>query len=143
MKCTVIIDPKRDEEVIVYAHRRSRLTESIQSLAADDAAELIGYNDREARRLSPDEIYCFTVEDERVYAVCETERLRIKSRLYQLEETLSDAFVRINQSCIVSIGKISRFDASLSGTLRVTLKNGFTDFVSRRQLKQVKERLGL
>ncbi|MBR2405676.1 MAG: LytTR family transcriptional regulator DNA-binding domain-containing protein [Clostridia bacterium] len=143
MKCTIVIDPKREEEVIVHAHCHSRFTEAIKALADDEAAELVGYNEREGRRLSPDEIYCFTVENERVYAVCENEKLRMKQRLYQLEETLSHAFVRINQSCMVNLGKISRFDTAISGTLRVTLKNGFTDFVSRRQLKQVKERLGL
>ena len=52
-------------------------------------------------------------------------------------------FVKLNQSCIVNIKKIECFDASLGGALKVTLKNGYRDYVSRRQLKAVKERLGL
>lgn len=143
MKCTVIIDPDHDEEVIVYAHRSSRFTEAVRALATEEDTELIGYTEREGRRLSPNEVDCFVVEDECVYAICENERLRIKQRLYQLEEQLSDTFVRINQSCLVNLRRISRFDTSFSGSLRVTLKNGYTDFVSRRQVKYVKERLGL
>ena len=44
---------------------------------------------------------------------------------------------------LINIDKIKRFDASLSGFLLVTLKNGYSDYVSRRNLKNVKERLGL
>ena len=52
-------------------------------------------------------------------------------------------FVKINQSCIVNVNKIERFDTSVSGTLKVSLKNGYTDYVSRRQLKPIKERIGI
>ena len=57
--------------------------------------------------------------------------------------TLGTDFIKINQSCIANIRQIQRFDTSFSGTLRVIFKNGYTDYVSRRQLKAVKERLGL
>ena len=88
-------------------------------------------------------MYCFSVEDNRVYAVTEKEKLQLKIRLYQVEEMADKGFVKINQSCVANIRHIKRFDASVSGTLRVVFKNGYTDYVSRRQLKTVKERLGL
>ena len=71
------------------------------------------------------------------------EKYLIKQRIYVLEEMYNNTFIKINQSCLINIDKIKRFDASLSGFLLVTLKNGYSDYVSRRNLKNVKERLGL
>ncbi|MBQ7800187.1 MAG: LytTR family transcriptional regulator [Oscillospiraceae bacterium] len=142
MKCTVVIDKKREQEVVIYAHKRTELINRIEALAAEET-ELVGYNDREAVLMRFDEVFCFCSEDNRVFALCQNERLRLKERLYKIEESLPSDFVRINQSCIANIKKIARFDTSISGTLRVVFKNGYTDYVSRRQLKNVKERLGL
>lgn len=142
MKCTVVIDKKREQEVVIYAHERTELINRIEALAAEET-ELVGYSDREAVLISFDEVFCFCSEDNRVFALCQNERLRLKERLYKIEEALPCDFVRINQSCIANIKKIARFDTSISGTLRVIFKNGYTDYVSRRQLKNVKERLGL
>ena len=67
-----------------------------------------------------------------------------KKRLYKIEEMLEDDdFIKINQSCIVNIKMIESFDASIGGALMIKLKNGYRDYISRRQIKAVKERLGL
>lgn len=144
MNFRLFIDKNREEEVVVYAHERSELTDAIEKLTlGTEAAELIGYTGKEAVRLSPDDVFCFTLENGRLYAVTEKERLQLRQRLYQIEEVLPRSFVKINQSCIANINKIERFDASISGTMTVIFKNSHRDFVSRRSLKHVKERLGL
>ena len=143
MKCKTVIDKSREEEVIIYAHERNETVEAIEKLILRSGFELIGYSGKSAVKLEWSEVYCFTVEENRVYAVTETEKLQLKHRLYQVEEFADEGFVKINQSCVANIRHIKRFDASISGTLRVVFKNGYTDYVSRRQLKTVKERLGL
>lgn len=144
MKYTIIIDKNREEEVIIYAKEKSALTDEIQRLVSDNNIELIGYDKNgEGVKLTADEVYCFTVEDNRIFAITEKDKLRIKNRLYQLEEILPEYFVKINQSCVANIRKIARFDTSVSGTLLIKFKNGYKDYVSRRQMKAVKERLGL
>lgn len=143
MKCKTIIDKNREEEVIIYAHERNETVESIERIVSSTQLELIGYSGKSAVKLEWSEVYCFSVEDNRVYAVTEKEKLQLKLRLYQVEEMADKGFVKINQSCVANIKHIKRFDASVSGTLRVVFKNGYTDYVSRRQLKTVKERLGL
>lgn len=143
MKCQTIIDKSREEEVIIYVHEKSELSEEIESLVLGTSTELIGYSDKLAIKINLSEIFCIVVEDSKVYVMTENEKLRMKQRLYVLEEMLGNDFVKINQSCIVNIRKIERFDASFAGALSVTLKNGHKDYVSRRQLKTVKERVGL
>lgn len=143
MKCRIFIDKEHEEEILIYAHEKTKLVENIEKLVSDDVFDLIGYKDREAVRLNTNDVVCFIAEDNKVYALTENEKLNIKLRLYQIEEKLSENFVRINQSCIANINKIDRFDASFSGTLVVKFKNGYRDFVSRRQVKNIKERFGL
>ena len=143
MKLRIVIDPNRDEEIIIYAHEKSHLVCEIGELVKNHSVDLIGYTENETVKLDLNDVYCFYTEDNKVFALMENEKYRLKSRLYQLEENLSDNFVKINQSCIANIKKIDRFKATVGGSLTVVFKNGYVDFVSRRNLKNVKERLGL
>ena len=143
MKCKTVVDKIREEEVVIYVRQSSQLSADIENYVRARSEELFGFDDKNAVKLNRSEIFCFTVENDRVYAYTEKERFLIKRRLYEVEETLDGGFVKINQSCIVNVEKILRFDASFSGTLSVTLKNGYKDYVSRRQIKKVKERIGI
>ena len=143
MKFRLIIDKNRDEEILVYAHQKTPLVESLERLVLQEEFRLIGYIDREAVKLDFEKICRFTVEENRVYAETVDEKYRLKYRLCEIEEKAPASFVKINQSCLANIGLMERFDASVSGSLLVKFKNGSTDYVSRRQLKTVKERIGL
>ena len=143
MKCEIIIDPACEEKTIIYARENSRQIEAIKQLVEESGTELVGYGEKGIKVLNPADIYCVTVLDNKVFAICETERFVLKQRLYAIEEQLRSTFVKINQSCLANLKKVERFDASISGTLMLRFRNGYTDYVSRRQLKQIKERLGI
>ncbi len=144
MKYTLHIDPDREEEVIIYARARTSEVDALIGYIDRMDTELLGYGDGgQILPLRPGEVCCFTVEEGRVYALTAEEKLAVRLPLYALEETLGKSFVRINQSCLGNIRKISRFDASIGGSLMVTFENGYRDYVSRRQLKTVKERMGI
>lgn len=143
MKCEITIDQNAEEKVVIYAKENTKLVQQIRQLVEASHVDLMGYNGKEIVTLNPADIYCVTVIGGKVCAVCEREHLQLKERLYVLEDKLPDCFLKINQSCIANTQKIERFDASISGTLKVRFKNGYTDYVSRRQLKQVKERMGI
>ena len=143
MKLRIVIDPNRDEEIFISAHEKTQLISEIEELVNNNFFDLTGYTETETVKLNLNEVFCFITEDSKVYALTEKHKYRLKLRLYQLEENLNNNFVKINQSCIANIRMIERFDASVSGTMRVVFKNGYTDYVSRRQMKTVKERLGL
>ena len=144
MKYTTIIDPERDQEVIIHARRKTPKIEALEDYIRRMDTELLGYGkEGQIIPLRPDDITCFIAEEGRVYALTDGERLSVRLPLYALEETLGDGFIRINQSCLGNIRKITRFDASIGGSLMVTFTNGHRDYVSRRQLKTVKERMGM
>lgn len=143
MKFTVILNSEREEEVIVYAKEKNSLVKSIEDLVNGADNYFTVQNERGIKRITEKEAYCFYIEDKKVYALTEKEKLLLKMRLYSIEEKLSEDFIKINQSTVINIKKIQRFDVSVTGTLKVVLKNGYTDYVSRRRIKNVKERLGL
>ena len=143
MKVKVVVDPTREEEVIIFTHKRSPLVDEIERLVSDKPLELLGIHDDETVVLEYVKVTRFTVENGKTYAYTEGKCYRVKQRLYQIEEQAPDCFVRIHQSCLANLRKIARFEASYSGTLRVVFKNGDVDYVSRRNVRQVKERLGV
>lgn len=142
MKCQTVIDPQCEEMVLIRARERTDLVEELERLATGVPKELIGYEGKSIVKLDPAEIACFTVEENKVCALVNEKKLWVKERLYVLEEMLSENFVKINQSCIANIRQIERFEASFAGALLVVFRNGHRDYVSRRQLKNVKERIG-
>lgn len=142
VRCEIVIDPDCEEKVVIYARGESPLIEEIKKLTDQVADYILGYLGSEIIRLDTKEIQYINVVSGRVYAVCDKKYL-LKDRLYVLETKLPDCFVRINQSCLANIGKMERFDTSVSGTLKIRFKNGDVDYVSRRQLKAVKERIGI
>lgn len=144
MKCkTVIIENEREEETVIYAHEGSAIAARIEALINESKFDLIGYCDKTMVKLSPDEIFAFTVENNKVVAICAKSKYETRLRLYEIIDNLNENFIKINQSTLINLTKIERFDASISGALLIVLKNGYRDYVSRRELKTVKERFGL
>ena len=143
MKYSLKIDKDREEEILIFAHERNELTDKIEAIIKNYSSELIGYKDSEAIKLKPEEVFCFLTENGHTYALCDKGRYQIKLRLYQLEENFAYEFVKINQSCLVNVKMIESFKTSIGGSLLITLKGGYRDYVSRRQLKTVKKRIGL
>ena len=143
MKCELHIDKNTDEKVLIYAHEQNKAVEEIKSFVENQDIELIGYKDGEIEKLNPNKVNCFIIENSKIYAITDNDKYHVKLRLYNLEEMLGESFIKINQSCIANIRKIKKFDSSISGTLSVVFKNGYIDYVSRRNIKSIKERLGL
>ena len=138
----MIIDKEHKEEVIVYAKEETQLVKEIKALVTNEF-QLIAYKEGDIFRISPNDVFCFTIEKNKLYAVTEKEKLQIKQRLYQIEEMLGNSFIKINQSSIANVNRIDRFTVSIGGSLVVIFKNGYRDYISRRQAKFVKERMGI
>ncbi len=143
MKFSLFIDKSREEEVMVFAHEKNELIEDIEKLVSAQNHTLIGYTDNEAVVIDTSKAECFIVESNKVFVVTEDGKFRLKERLYQIEKILPGHFIKINQSCICNIRSIRKFDVSISGSLTVIFKSGYRDYVSRRNVKNVKERLGI
>lgn len=143
MELKIVIDKTCQERIEIFAREKNDTVKQIEQIVLGKNDEIFGFLDREAVRLDLDEVYCFFSDGNKVYLKTENKNYAVRQRIYELEETLPSNFIKLNQSCIANIKKIKKFDTSISGTLKVVFKNGYIDYVSRRRIKAVKERLGL
>ena len=143
MKCQIIIDEKREEEVLIYAQKRSSLVNEIERLVESNNLTIKGTKDDEIIIINPLDVTCFISQNNKVFALIGEEQYKIKERLYQLEEMMDENYIKINQSCLANIKRIDRFSSSLGGAIMVLFDNGYKDYISRRELKKFKERMGL
>lgn len=142
MKYKIFIDKEMQDDIKIYAREKTELIQKIEELIMGEAFNLFGSLENEVIKLNLEDIFCFMTENNKIFAYTKNQKLQIKFRLYQLEEKLPNNFIKINQSSIINIEKIEKFSASSYGTLTVALKNGITDYVSRRNIRKVKERFG-
>ena len=142
MDYKIEINETQDEDILVIAKCSSSLLQQIEALLQEEQP-VRGYSDRAIIQIRSERTFCFYIEDNRVYAQTKDGTFYVKERLYQLEDIFANQFVKINQSCLINQKEIEKFEVSLGGSLSVVLTNGYRDYISRRQLKQVKERFGI
>ena len=79
-----------------------------------------------------------------VSAQTENQIYAVHLRLYELEERLDTTrFVRISNSEIINLDRVTAIDLSLAGTIRMTLEGAVHAYVSRRYVKKIKDTLNL
>ena len=143
MKYQLIIDEEKDESIVITVHEKTDLVLEIEKLINSNLVKIIGYKEDEIYLLEIKDIYCFYTSEGKVFAKTKNDEYIVKERIYQLEEMCIESFVKINQGCLVNISKILKFESNLGGFIKVVLKNNHFDYISRRELKNVKRRMGL
>ena len=146
MKFKMIIDPTKDEEIVVTTHAPSELTEKIQQLVQEYTGtdRVAAYLEDDIQMLPFAEIACITVIDGKTVAVdSKGKHYRLKQRLYELEAILPQSFIRINKSAIANERMIERFAANFSGAVDVVFQGGYREYVSRRCFAEIKRRYHL
>ncbi len=94
------------------------------------------------RILRRSEIFSVFSEGQRVMILTIDGRFTVPNKLYELESELHEAdFIRISKSEIVNIRKIKSLDMSITGTIKLVMKNGYETYVSRRNVAKIRERL--
>ncbi|MBO5305398.1 MAG: LytTR family transcriptional regulator [Clostridia bacterium] len=143
MNYKIEIVKDQNEDFVIRARQASPMLEKMERLLQESDKQLFGYTENGVVRLEEESVDCFLTEGGRIYALTKEGKYLVKERLFQLEKRFSIGFVKINQSCLVNTLAIERFETSIGGSLRVVLRYGYKDYVSRRQLKTVKERIGI
>ena len=147
MKVEIQIDPTLDEPVIVL--RAPGPNREVEALAQKLRAAALPrpftvYREREPVRVSRSVVLRFYAEDKGVF--CQTGKgvFTVRQRLYELEEELEGTrFVRVSNSEIVNLDRVTALDLTLTGTIKMTLEGGTVCWVSRRYVKKIKQALGL
>ncbi len=147
MKVEVKLDPACAEPkvVILTAQMTQEVSALLQQLSGASAQVIAGFREDQISLLEQENIIRVYAADGKVFAVTEDgQEYRLRLRLYELEDRLDRRrFFRISNSEIINLKKVRGFDLSLSGTIRVSLSNGMTTYVSRRYMSKIKQFLGI
>ena len=144
MKFKLLINPQKDELVQAQVHQENDFTKELKNfvLTNGNSNQLLVYDDKDVITLSLDEIALIPIIDDKTYAICKDQKqYRIKKRIYQLAEELPKHFWRINKSSIVNRYQISRFEETQTTGVNIIMKNGLTDYVSRRCFAKIRKEL--
>lgn len=98
-------------------------------------------------KLKPEEVYRIYSMDKKVYITKAKETFLLKSRMYEIEENLSSVgltnFIRVSNTDIINFTNVLKLDMSITGVIKVVLKNNEEVIVSRRYMSKIRSELCL
>lgn len=146
MEVELKLEPGRKEpKVVILAGKDSP---ELQRLAEELAGLCLGpvrvWEGERAYLLPQEDFLRFYTDGKGVAAQTAEGVYAAELRLYELEERLDRRkFVRISNSEIVNLDRVTALDLSITGTIRMTLAGGVYAYVSRRYVKKIKQTLQL
>jgi len=140
-----ISDEITEDEVVIRCREVTSQVQKIQKLILEESAsapQLIFYKDNQEYYFPLKEILFFETSESVVYAHTRGDTFRIRLKLYELEDALPRAFVRISKSTIVNIEHIMMVNRNLtSSSLIQFYKSHKQVYASRRYYKSLSQRL--
>ena len=135
------VEPK---VIIATASVTEEVNWILKRLSEEIPQVISGKKDEKIEVLDEAEIIRVYAQGGRVFAVSDKGEYVLRLRLYEAEERLdSRRFVRISNSEIINLKKVSCFDLSFTGTICVKLSNHTMSYVSRRYVSKIKKMLGI
>lgn len=117
---------------------------SLPSPAPSPPVVLEGHHGTASSPVAVGAIRCIEVEEGITFAYTDDgSRMRLATGLLELEQSLSDQFLRVSRSAIVALDQIAAIHPQPSGTCEVELQGGRRVAVSRRRVRALRERMGL
>lgn len=101
------------------------------------------FKDGDAFPVNFSEITLIQVEDEKTKVYATDNVYLYKGRLYQVQNLLPQEFVTVSRGSIINYNQLDHLQIMNNGNIDAILKNKIRVQVSRRRIKELKERLGL
>ena len=143
MKFKLFINPNGQEIVEATVHRKNDFSTQLEQfvLSNGNSNVISAYDDKDLIMLNLDNIMMFTIIENKIFAICNNKQYHIRKRLYQIEEILPTNFWRINKSTIINRFYIHEFKETKTSGVNVIMKNGLSDYVSRRCFSKIRKEL--
>ena len=144
MEVKIEISPEHTfPRAVIYTDRLTpEIQRALDILQAKDAPVLAERSER-TFLLSGQDIYLIRVVDGKTMLYTQKEEFSTRKRLYELLDQLGGGFMQISKSCAVNLAYAESVEAGFGGSLLLKMKNGMSDYVSRKYLPDLKNYLGI
>jgi DNA-binding LytR/AlgR family response regulator len=144
MKINIDIDEKYDETQVTIQTKEwtEELEEIVKVIKKEKQQRLFGIDEDQTVLLEPKEIDFIHAEKRKIFAVVKDRRFEVKMKLYEVEDFLiAHGFMRFSKSVIGNLHRINRFEASFNGNLCVYFQSGNKEYITRKYVVPIKDRL--
>lgn len=146
MRVEIVLDNSCTEPEIII--KTASVTEEVSRIAeklSEHPPQVItGSKNDKIEVLEQTNLIRIYAHNGKVFAVTDKGEYTCRLRIYEFEQRLdAGSFVRISNSEIINLKKVSHFDLSFTGTICVRLQNGTVTYVSRRYVSRIKKILGI
>lgn len=144
MKVEIKLNPNIKETTVTINTRE--ITNEIKQLSKKieniDNQKIMAWKEKELYLLTSKQIESIYSSNGKVYIKTKTEEYTSKNKLYELEERIENkSFIRVSNSEIINFDELKSIDLGIIGTIKLNLKSGYSTYVSRRNIRKIKEYL--
>lgn len=144
MKVTITKDIESGTAVEIHCREVTSETERLERYISRFDERLQATSEGNTYNVQLDEILYIESVDKKTFLYTTGNVLQTEKRLYELEELLDEkTFFRASKSVIVNLNKITKLKPEVTRNILATLTNGEVIVISRRNVKALKELIGL
>ena len=144
MKVTIKKDIESGTAVEIHCREVTSETERLERYISRFDERLTASENGSTYNVQIDEILYIASVDKKTFLYTKGHVLQTEKRLYELEELLDEkTFFRCSKSVIVNLNKITKLKPEVTRNILATLTNGEVIVISRRNVKALKELIGL
>jgi DNA-binding LytR/AlgR family response regulator len=144
MKVTITKDIESGTAVEIHCREVTSETERLERYIGRFDERLQATSEGNTYNVQIDEILYIESVDKKTFLYTTGHVLQTEKRLYELEELLDEkTFFRASKSVIVNLNKITKLKPEVTRNILATLTNGEVIVISRRNVKALKELIGV
>ena len=144
MKVTIKKGIESGTAVEIHCREVTSETERLERYISRFDERLTASENGSTYNVQIDEILYIESVDKKTFLYTQGHVLQTEKRLYELEELLDEkTFFRCSKSVIVNLNKITKLKPEVTRNILATLTNGEVIVISRRNVKALKELIGL
>ena len=144
MKVTITKDIESGTAVEIHCREVTSETERLERYISRFDERLQATSEGNTYNVQIDEILYIESVDKKTFLYTTGHVLQTEKRLYELEKLLDEkTFFRASKSVIVNLNKITKLKPEVTRNILATLTNGEVIVISRRNVKALKELIGL
>ena len=144
MKVTITKNIESGTAVEIHCREVTSETERLERYISRFDERLQATSEGNTYNVQIDEILYIESVDKKTFLYTTGHVLQTEKRLYELEELLDEkTFFRASKSVIVNLNKITKLKPEVTRNILATLTNGEVIVISRRNVKALKELIGV